>query len=179
MSTDPAPSVTRGDVTLQPSYFTSSLFVEPLREDIARLIQAYVQQYLGILTNGAPQGTASAGEITYDAAQYEAGQGSVDPSTNSHTETTAGVTENSNSTPELTPSTGEVEPLSSDIPSQQSTTSSHIQPFTLFKQLWSSQGWSWFHLKVLDGRARESFVSVVLRLFAGEFPHFCLPSRLK
>ncbi|KIP11408.1 hypothetical protein PHLGIDRAFT_99581, partial [Phlebiopsis gigantea 11061_1 CR5-6] len=37
MSTSPAPSVVRGDITLQPSYFTSSLFVEPLREDIAHL----------------------------------------------------------------------------------------------------------------------------------------------
>ena len=43
----------------------------------------------------------------------------------------------------------------------------HPQPFALFKQLWSSQGWCWFHFKVFDGRARESFLSVVLRLFSG------------
>lgn len=177
MSTDPAPSVTRGDVTLQPSYFTSSLFVEPLREDIARLIQAYAQQYLGILTNGATQGAVSAGEINCGAAQHQAGQGG--PTTSSHPEDATGVVENNKPTPALAPSPGDAEPLSSGIPHQQPTASSHIQPFTLFKQLWSSQGWSWFHLKVLDGRARESFVSVVLRLFAGEFPHFCLPSRLK
>ncbi|KAI0815071.1 hypothetical protein BC629DRAFT_1469026 [Irpex lacteus] len=170
MSTDPAPSVTRGDVTLQPSYFTSSLFVEPLREDIARLIQAYAQQYLGILTNGATQGTGSAEEINRGAAQHEASQGGVDPTTNGHVvENTVGIAENSNPTPALAPSTGDTEPLSSVIPPQQSSESSHIQPFMLFKQLWSSQGWSWFHLKVLDGRARESFVSVVLRLFAEYF----------
>lgn len=46
MSTSPAPSVVRGDITLQPSYFTSSLFVEPLREDIAHLVHNFAQAYL-------------------------------------------------------------------------------------------------------------------------------------
>lgn len=45
MSTSPAPQVSRGDLTLQPSYFTSSLFVYPLREDITNLIQTYSTRY--------------------------------------------------------------------------------------------------------------------------------------
>ncbi|KAL6309875.1 hypothetical protein BKA93DRAFT_722627 [Sparassis latifolia] len=47
MSTSPAPSASRGDITLQPSYFTSSLYVGPLREDISRLIYAFSEQYVG------------------------------------------------------------------------------------------------------------------------------------
>ncbi|KAH9937044.1 uncharacterized protein B0H18DRAFT_1081338 [Fomitopsis serialis] len=39
------------------------------------------------------------------------------------------------------------------------------QPFALFKRLWSDQGWCWLHLKVLDARARETFVNVTERLF--------------
>lgn len=45
MTTSPAPQVTRGDLTLQPSYFTSSLFVYPLREDITNLTQIYSTKY--------------------------------------------------------------------------------------------------------------------------------------
>lgn len=45
MSTSAGPSASRGDITLQPSYFTSSLYVEPLREDISSLITLYAQQY--------------------------------------------------------------------------------------------------------------------------------------
>ena len=45
MSTSPAPSAVRGDITLQPSYFTSSLYVNPLREDISDLISAFSQKY--------------------------------------------------------------------------------------------------------------------------------------
>ncbi|KAH9950433.1 hypothetical protein B0H21DRAFT_723363 [Amylocystis lapponica] len=45
MSTSPAPSASRGEITLQPSYFTSSLYVEPLRQDIARLVDQFSQQY--------------------------------------------------------------------------------------------------------------------------------------
>ncbi|KAI0788512.1 hypothetical protein C8Q75DRAFT_236324 [Abortiporus biennis] len=45
MSTKATPSVTRGDITLQPSFFTSSLFVYPLKEDISRLIQAFTDRY--------------------------------------------------------------------------------------------------------------------------------------
>jgi len=41
----PAPSSTRGEVTLQPSYFTSSLFVLNFREDILYLIQTFHDQY--------------------------------------------------------------------------------------------------------------------------------------
>lgn len=93
MSTSAAPSVTRGEITLQPSYFTSSLYVQPLREDISLLVQTFTQQYL--------QGDRT-------------------------------------------------------------------QPFALFKKIWSEQGWIWLHFKVFDGRSRERFIGVTLRLFAGE-----------
>jgi hypothetical protein len=46
MQATPSPSATRGELVLQPSYFTSSLFVHPLRDDILRLIQIYHEQYL-------------------------------------------------------------------------------------------------------------------------------------
>ncbi|KDQ63444.1 hypothetical protein JAAARDRAFT_65487 [Jaapia argillacea MUCL 33604] len=46
MSLTPSPSVSRGSVILQPSYFTSSLYVNPLREDICNLIQVYIEQYM-------------------------------------------------------------------------------------------------------------------------------------
>ncbi len=45
MSVAPEPSATRGEITLQPSYFTSSLYVNPLREDISTLIDAFSEQY--------------------------------------------------------------------------------------------------------------------------------------
>ncbi|KIK70821.1 hypothetical protein GYMLUDRAFT_107345, partial [Collybiopsis luxurians FD-317 M1] len=38
-------SAGRGDVTLQPSFFTSSLYVNPFRDDIRNLIHAYHDQY--------------------------------------------------------------------------------------------------------------------------------------
>ncbi|KZT72798.1 hypothetical protein DAEQUDRAFT_762610 [Daedalea quercina L-15889] len=91
MSTAAGPSANRGDITLQPSYFTSSLYVEPLCEDIANLVNLFAQQYV-----------------------------------------------------ETWPPT---------------------QPFALFKRLWSEQGWRWLHFKVLDARARETFVNVTERLF--------------
>lgn len=46
MSTVPSPTVSRGDLTLQPAYFTSSLFVNPLREDISHLIRLFAEKYL-------------------------------------------------------------------------------------------------------------------------------------
>ena len=41
MALYPAPSPSHADPTLQPSYFTSSLYVDPLREDITELIAAF------------------------------------------------------------------------------------------------------------------------------------------
>jgi hypothetical protein len=41
MSLAPAPSASRGDVVLQPSYFTSSVYVKALRDDISMLILRY------------------------------------------------------------------------------------------------------------------------------------------
>ncbi|KAJ3750601.1 hypothetical protein DFH05DRAFT_1565688 [Lentinula detonsa] len=47
MALAPAPSTSasRGDVTLQPSFFTSSLYVNPFRDDIRTLLHAYHEQY--------------------------------------------------------------------------------------------------------------------------------------
>lgn len=38
MSLAPAPSTSRGDVVLQPNYFTSSVYVKALRDDISTLV---------------------------------------------------------------------------------------------------------------------------------------------
>ncbi|KAI0825019.1 hypothetical protein BC628DRAFT_1419396 [Trametes gibbosa] len=88
MSIAPEPSISRGEITLQPGYFTSSLYVNPLREDITALIGAFSERY--------------------------------------------------NAT---------------------------IRPFELFKRLWKELGWSWLHLRVHDGRSRQSFVKITERLF--------------
>ncbi len=45
MSLAPTPSATRGDLILQPPFFTSSLFVDPFRADIEQLIDIFVQEY--------------------------------------------------------------------------------------------------------------------------------------
>lgn len=94
MSTEPAPTTLRGEITLQPSYFTSSLYVYPLREDISLLTQAFSERYIQ---------------------------------------------------------------------------SARKSPFALFKTIWNEQGWTWLHFKVFDARAREKFLEVTLRLFAGMF----------
>lgn len=46
MSTAAGPSANRGDLILQPSYFTSSLYVEPLREDLTTLVNLFAQRYV-------------------------------------------------------------------------------------------------------------------------------------
>jgi hypothetical protein len=46
MSLVPSPSTSRGGITVQPSYFTSSLYVNPLRDDILHLIQVYMEHYV-------------------------------------------------------------------------------------------------------------------------------------
>ena len=45
MSLAPTHTTPRGQVVLQPTYFTSSLFVDPAREDINHLIQVYTERY--------------------------------------------------------------------------------------------------------------------------------------
>ncbi|KAF8499279.1 hypothetical protein F5888DRAFT_1611690 [Russula emetica] len=45
MSLGPTPSTARGDLILQPPFFTSSLFVDPFRADIERLIDLFVQEH--------------------------------------------------------------------------------------------------------------------------------------
>lgn len=88
----PAPSASRGEIILQPTYFTSSIFVRALRDDITTLILTYHEQY---------------------------------------------------------------------------TKTQPTQPFTLFKTLWSFQGWKWIHFMVFDSRTRSTFLNVVSRLFLG------------
>ncbi|KAH9039939.1 hypothetical protein EDB84DRAFT_1477074 [Lactarius hengduanensis] len=50
MSLAPTPSGSRGDLTLQPPFFTSSLFVNPFREDIDRLTDLFVQEFTDVVT---------------------------------------------------------------------------------------------------------------------------------
>lgn len=90
MSTAPEPSASRGEITLQPSYFTSSLYVNPLRQDLTALIDLFTKQFDGT-----------------------------------------------------------------------------TRPFDLFKKLWTDQGWCWLHLRVHDGRARQTFVATTERIFMG------------
>lgn len=45
MSVAPSPSSSRGEIVLQPAYFTSSPFVHAARADIDSLVQQYAQQY--------------------------------------------------------------------------------------------------------------------------------------
>ncbi|KAG1758983.1 hypothetical protein EDD22DRAFT_907928 [Suillus occidentalis] len=45
MSLAPTHTTPRGQVVLQPTYFTCSLFVDPVREDIDHLIRVYVERY--------------------------------------------------------------------------------------------------------------------------------------
>ncbi|EJF66802.1 hypothetical protein DICSQDRAFT_95569 [Dichomitus squalens LYAD-421 SS1] len=89
MSIAPEPSASRGEITLQPSYFTSSLYVDPLREDISKLIASFDDQFKDT-----------------------------------------------------------------------------IEPFALFKKLWTDQGWCWLHMRAYDGRARQSFICTTERVFA-------------
>lgn len=50
MSLVPTPSAARGDLTLQPPFFTSSLFVVPFREDIVRLTDRFIQEFTDDVT---------------------------------------------------------------------------------------------------------------------------------
>lgn len=45
MSLAPTHTTSRGQVVLQPTYFTCSLFVDPAREDIDHLIRVYAERY--------------------------------------------------------------------------------------------------------------------------------------
>ncbi|OAX44404.1 hypothetical protein K503DRAFT_765024 [Rhizopogon vinicolor AM-OR11-026] len=45
MSLAPTHTTPRGQVILQPTYFTSSIFVDPAREDINHLIRVYTERY--------------------------------------------------------------------------------------------------------------------------------------
>ena len=45
MSVVPGPTASRGGIVVQPTYFTSSLYVDPCREDIEALIQEFSRKY--------------------------------------------------------------------------------------------------------------------------------------
>ena len=45
MSLVPGPSATRGGITVQPVYFTSSLYVDSCRVDIDTLVKEFSQKY--------------------------------------------------------------------------------------------------------------------------------------
>jgi hypothetical protein len=45
MSLAPTHTTPRGQVVLQPTYFTCSLFVDPAREDIDHIIRVYAERY--------------------------------------------------------------------------------------------------------------------------------------
>ena len=99
LQASPTTTAQRGEATIQPAYFTSSIFVKALREDIQSLANIFSERYYKGL---------------------------------------------------------DTVPESSDL-----------RPFALFKELWIEMGWQWLHLKILEPRARESFLYTVLRLFAG------------
>ncbi|KAJ7596872.1 hypothetical protein C8J56DRAFT_299611 [Mycena floridula] len=64
-----------------------------------------------------------------------------------------------------------VTPLRQDIANlvadyeEQYIQSPTTKPFSLFKALWTSQGWPWLHLKIVDARSRDVFLAVTMRLF--------------
>jgi hypothetical protein len=43
-----------------------------------------------------------------------------------------------------------------------------VEPFALFKAVWTTMGWHWLHFKVFDSRSRQAFLEVTIRLFLGE-----------
>jgi hypothetical protein len=45
MSFVPGPSATRGGIIVQPTYFTSSLYVDPCRGDIETLVHEFSEKY--------------------------------------------------------------------------------------------------------------------------------------
>ncbi|KXN83873.1 hypothetical protein AN958_00953 [Leucoagaricus sp. SymC.cos] len=91
MQPAPSPSAGRGDVVIQPAFFTSGLYVQPLRDDVSTLTEQFREQY------------------------------------------------------------SQRDPV--------------VSPFSIFKLLWRSEGWKWFHFKVFDDRARETFILVTTRIF--------------
>ena len=113
LSLQPTPSsaAQRGAASIQPAYFTSSLFVDALREDISQLSDVYSHRYRLAFLSGNNDSASTSGSSSNDSG---------------------------------------------------------LRPFGLFKEVWMEQGWQWLHLKMLEPRARETFVSVVLRTFLGQ-----------
>lgn len=99
----PTTAAAKGELTIQPAYFTSSLFVDALRQDVLELGQAFSAEYLACRSSSKANGEHHG-----------------------------------------------------------------LKPFDLFKSIWIRDGWKWLHLKVLEPRARETFVDVVLRILLGE-----------
>ncbi|KAI0319865.1 hypothetical protein OF83DRAFT_1108195 [Amylostereum chailletii] len=72
MSLAPSPSATRGDLILQPNFFTSSLFVDSFRADIDRLVSLFCQRLEDAETNTSGSGSNSTHFI--DAARASTAQ---------------------------------------------------------------------------------------------------------
>jgi hypothetical protein len=54
MSVVPSSSAKKGEVVVQPAFFTSSLYVHPLREDIGALMRAYFEAWTRAPTREKP-----------------------------------------------------------------------------------------------------------------------------
>jgi hypothetical protein len=62
---------------------------------------------------------------------------------------------------------GDIVALTDEFEKQYRELEDKTKPFTLFKDIWQEQGWSWLHLRFTENRGRESFLKVSLRLFLG------------
>lgn len=94
MSLAVRPNYPRGDLILDPLFYTSSLFVEPLRRDIEQLLSTFNAHY----TSTAPP----------------------------------------------------------------------RRVFSIFKEIWVSEGWNNLHLSVIEDLDRDAFTLTVFRLFLGK-----------
>jgi hypothetical protein len=93
MSLAVRPNFPRGELILDPLFYTSASFVDPLRKDIEQLLQTFKAQYI------------------------------------------------------------------STLPPR--------RVFSIFKEIWSSSGWRFLHLSVLEELNRDAFTLTVFRLFLG------------
>src|ERR1700761_2754255 len=94
MSLQVLPNYPRGELIVDPNFYTSTLFVDPLRQDIQNLLESFKEKYLS-------------------------------------------------STPPR-------------------------RVFSLFQDVWNTQGWNYFHLSVIEDVDRDVFLTTTFRLFTGE-----------
>src|ERR1700761_3763880 len=62
MALAPSSLVARGELTLQPSFFTSSLFVDPFRRDVDRLILSFCYALSPTLPSATESSNITAGQ---------------------------------------------------------------------------------------------------------------------